>query len=119
MCVCEGGGVRTNNYYYCTSGSPSYVMSQAISGPRQPDNYEVSINLITTPHQQINETVHPISNENYIVLTLNNSLIQPNNIYIMNITASNPAGGTVIIQNWKISKLSRCQDIVMLLHIAY
>ena len=92
-------------------------MSQAISGPRQPDNYEVSINPITAPHQQINETVHPISNENYTVLILNNSLIQPNNLCIMNITASNPAGRTVIIQNWKISKLNHCQNTVMLLYI--
>ena len=88
-------------------------MAQAISGPRQPDNYEVSINLITAPHQQIKETVHHIYNENYTVLILNNSLIQSNNLYEMNVTASNLAGRTVIVQNWKISKLNRCQDTVI------
>ena len=88
-------------------------MAQAISGPRQPDNYKVSINLITAPHQQIKEIVHHIYNENYTVLMLNNSLIQSNNLYEMNVTASNPAGRTVIVQNWKISKLNRCQDTVM------
>ena len=62
--------------------------------------------VIEHHHQQISYA-YPIEDHkyvNYIELTLNNSILQPNNLYVMNVTASNPAGRTVIIQNWKLSE---------------
>ena len=77
-----------------------------MSGPRIPEVYELSLNSVI--EQQTLSIVHPIEDNeyvNYIELTLNNSIIHPNNLYVMNITASNPAGRTVIIQDWKLSNL--------------
>ena len=77
-----------------------------MSGPRTPEMYELSLNWVI--EQQTLSIVHPIEDNeyvNYIELTLNNSIIQPNNLYVMNVTASNPAGRTVIIQDWKLSNL--------------
>ena len=72
--------------------------------------YEFSFNSVIEHHQQQISNAYPIEDyeyENCIELTLNNSLIQPYNLYVMNITASNPAGRAVIIQDWKLSNYTK------------
>ena len=88
------------------------VFVQLLSGPRRPEVYEVSLNLITKSEykykQEKSLTVHPIVYDKleYIMLTLIDGLIQPNNIYTVNISASNSAGSSIIVQNLIISKCS-------------
>lgn len=80
---------------------------QGITGPRTPVEYKISVLQIRTPHdhKQVKEIVQVLNintiNNGYIMLAISNSstMIQPNNLYVMNITASNPAGESVIIQN--------------------
>ena len=69
--------------------------------------YKISVLQIRTlhDHKEVKEIVQVLNintiNNSYIMLAINNSstMIQPNNLYVMNITASNPAGESVIIQN--------------------
>lgn len=87
---------------------------QGISGPRTPVEYTVSLFQISTPHQHTMETVElqcrAVTNDGSIVLTIDDSLvIHHNNLYVMNITASNPAGESAIVQNFKLSKLMHRQ----------
>ena len=78
-------------------------------GPRRPDMYEVLLELITRTkddHQQTQFTKYPwfTNHENIVELTLSDSIIQPNNIYLVNVSASNSAGSSIIVQNLIISK---------------
>ena len=64
---------------------------------------------IRAPHEQVTETLQVLINtvnDGYIVLTISNGsiIIHLNNLYAINITASNPAGESVIIQNLTFSK---------------
>ena len=81
---------------------------QAISGPRIPVEYRVSLTQISTLHQQVTEAVAQTVDiySRYITLTIDNgSIVLPNNLYVMSSTASNPAGEAIIIHNSKFSKL--------------
>ena len=56
-------------------------------------------------HQQQTQVIlYPINHENAVALILNDSIIQPNNLYMVNISASNRAGSAIIIQDLIISK---------------
>ena len=72
--------------------------------------YEVLLELITRiedDHQQdIQFRRYPLftNRENMVELTLNDSIIQPNNIYVVNVSAFNSAGSSIIVQDLMISK---------------
>ena len=56
--------------------------------------------------QETHVAVYSTDYGNSIVLTLNDSIIQPNNLYVVNVSASNTAGSSIIIQDLIISKFS-------------
>ena len=62
--------------------------------------------------QETSFKIRPIvcDEPDFIMLTLNNGIIQPNQIYVANISASNSTGSSNIVQNLIISK---CQNFVM------
>ena len=81
-------------------------------GPRRPDMYEVLLELIMRNEndyqQETRFTRYPMArftnHETIVELTLGDSTIQPNNIYLMNVSASNSAGSSIIVQDLIISK---------------
>lgn len=77
-------------------------------GPKRPDMYEISLKSVIKDqheHQQQTQVIlYPTDHENTVVLILNDSIIQPNNLYMVNISASNSAGSAIIIQDLTISK---------------
>ena len=79
-------------------------------GPRRPEMYQVLLELITRNEddhwQEIQLTSYSwfTNHENIVELTLSDSTIQPNNIYVVNVSASNSAGSSIIVQDLIISK---------------
>ena len=71
--------------------------------------YEISLKSVIKDqyeHQQQTQVIlYPINHENAVALILNDSIIQTNNLYMVNISASNRAGSAIIVQDLIISKL--------------
>ena len=72
--------------------------------------YEVLLELITRnedDHQRETQFIsYPwfTNQENIVELTLGDHTIQPNNIYMVNVSASNSAGSSITVQDLMISK---------------
>lgn len=83
---------------------------EAISGPRKPDMYDVSVNLINVDSLHafnISDCPSIVDHSNdasNVALTLMCD-IQPNELCTFNITASNRAGISQIFRNGNLSKL--------------
>ena len=82
---------------------------QEISGPRTPENYTVSVNLINTDKpEEMNISncldIDQKSNTDNVTLTLN-CYVQLQQLCTFNISASNEAGNTMIVENGKLSKV--------------
>ena len=83
---------------------------KAISGPRKPKEYNVSVNLINVDSltsMNISDCPSIINHSNEaasVALTLMCG-IQPNELCMFNITAANRAGRSLIFENGDLSKL--------------
>ena len=82
--------------------------AQAISGPRKPDTYNVSVNFIDTDEPLARNIFQCPNNALYsdignVTLTLNCD-IHPNELCTFNISASNEAGKSLIFENGKLSE---------------
>ena len=80
-----------------------------ISGPRTPENYTVSVNLIDTekPEEMSISNCLDIdqkSNTDNVTLSLNCD-VQLEQLCTFNISASNKAGNALIFENGKLSKI--------------
>ena len=83
---------------------------QAISGPKTPQQYEVSLFTVSLGEYSSQAFECPMKSDDgywcsgYTNLTLNNSLIQPNDLYTVDVVASNSGGSTMIVRDLKISE---------------
>ena len=82
---------------------------QEISGPRTPENYSVSVNLINTENPEETSISNCLdidqrSNTDNVTISLNCD-VQLQQLCTFNISASNEAGNALIFENGKLSKV--------------